>query len=211
MALRHANLPGGPPFRIGNRTSARCNSVMMRPGQSFRREGGHSLSSLLQRTVPVPLVRCHGSMVRSLPVRPPWVPPAIVMSALADVDGDGVRECVLSENNGRILIVRANGGAPSSGATRTDGGIRAVWSAGFRLQLEGFSAARPGPVPVVYRPRPEQLPVIVVPDNTNTLHQLQAAQSGRYSRRTLEETRARLDGVRLFVPQCLCARRGRGW
>ena len=38
-----------------------------------------------------------------------------VMSALADVDGDGMRECVLSENNGRILIVRADGGAPSSG------------------------------------------------------------------------------------------------
>ncbi len=35
-----------------------------------------------------------------------------VMSALADVDGDGVRECVLSENNGRILIVRAGEGNP---------------------------------------------------------------------------------------------------
>jgi hypothetical protein len=61
-----------------------------------------------------------------------------VMSALADVDGDGVRECVLSENNGGILIVRADRESRRRGLP-------------FRLQLEGFSAARPGPVPVVYR------------------------------------------------------------
>ncbi len=89
-----------------------------------------------------------------------------VMSALADVDGDGLRECVLSENNGRILIVRA------------EGGVRASWTVGFRMQLEGFSAARPGPVPVVYRTRPDEHPVIAVPDNTNTLHQLQVERPG---------------------------------
>jgi outer membrane protein assembly factor BamB len=90
-----------------------------------------------------------------------------VMSALADVDGDGARECVLSENNGRILIVRA------------DGGVRATWAVGFRLQLEGFSAARPGPVPVVYRAQQDGQPFITIPDNTNTLHQLQVDPSGR--------------------------------
>ncbi len=89
-----------------------------------------------------------------------------VMTALADVDGDGVSECVLSENNGRILIVRA------------DKGIQASWAVGFRLQLEGFSAARPGPVPVVYRAPQEQQPFVTIPDNTNTLHQLQVDRSG---------------------------------
>lgn len=89
-----------------------------------------------------------------------------VMSALADVDGDGVSECVLSENNGRILIVRA------------DKGVQASWAVGFRLQLEGFSAARPGPVPVVYRAEQDQQPFVTIPDNTNTLHQLQVDRSG---------------------------------
>ena len=89
-----------------------------------------------------------------------------VMSALADVDGDGVRECVLSENNGRILVVRA------------DRGVQATWTAGFRLQLEGFSAARPGPVPVVYGTDQDPHPFITIPDNTNTLHQLQVDRSG---------------------------------
>jgi outer membrane protein assembly factor BamB len=89
-----------------------------------------------------------------------------VMSALADVDGDGVRECVLSENNGRILVVRA------------DRGVQATWTAGFRLQLEGFSAARPGPVPVVYRTPQDPHPFVTVPDNTNTLHQVQVDRSG---------------------------------
>lgn len=89
-----------------------------------------------------------------------------VMSALADVDGDGVRECVLSENNGRILVVRA------------DRGVQASWTIGFRLQLEGFSAARPGPVPVVYRTHQDPHPFVTIPDNTNTLHQLQVDRSG---------------------------------
>jgi hypothetical protein len=90
-----------------------------------------------------------------------------VMSALADVDGDGRPEAVLSRNNGGILIVRAGRG------------ILATWNAGIRLQLEGFSAARPGPLPVVYRPREGRSPLITVPDNTNTLHQLQVGTSGR--------------------------------
>lgn len=90
----------------------------------------------------------------------------IVMVALADVNGDGIAECVVSENNGRLLILRPGGQ------------ILAQWSAGFRLQLEGFSAARPGPVPVVYRSHQEARPCIVVPDNTNTFHQIQVAPDG---------------------------------
>jgi len=90
-----------------------------------------------------------------------------LMSALADVDGDGVREAVLSRNNGEILVLRAGRG------------ILATWKAGIRIQLEGYSAARPGPLPVVYRPAAGLPPVITVPDNTNMLHQLQVGPSGR--------------------------------
>jgi len=90
-----------------------------------------------------------------------------IMAALADVDGDGVSECILSENNGRIHVVR--GGK----------GVQSTWRAGIRLQLEGFSAARPGPVPVVYRSPKQQAPFITIPDNTNRLHQLQVDASGR--------------------------------
>jgi outer membrane protein assembly factor BamB len=87
-----------------------------------------------------------------------------LMSALVDVDGDGIPECVLSENNGRMLVVRAGRG------------IIAEWMTGFRLQLEGFSAARPGPVPVVYRSPSDRSPCITIPDNTWTLHQLRAGR-----------------------------------
>ena len=90
---------------------------------------------------------------------------SFVLSAMADVDGDGIPECVLSENNGGIIVVRAGKG------------IQARWAVGFRLQLEGFSAARPGPVPVVYRTR-EDRPLIAVPDNTWTMHQLQDTGRG---------------------------------
>ena len=90
-----------------------------------------------------------------------------VMAALADVDGDGVPEAILSRNNGDVLPVRAWRGIPAG------------WSVGIRLQLEGFSAARPGSLPVVYRPRREGAPLISVPDNTSTLHQLQVDPSGR--------------------------------
>lgn len=90
-----------------------------------------------------------------------------VMVALADVDGDGCDECVLSESSGRIFIVRP------------DAGIRATWAVGFRLQLEGFSAARPGPAPVVYRTKENPQPYITIPDNTNTMHQLQVDHSGK--------------------------------
>ena len=90
----------------------------------------------------------------------------IMMVALADVNGDGIAECILSENNGRVLVVR-----PGTG-------IMYQWSAGFRLQLEGFSAARPGPVPVVYRTPGDPAPRIVIPDNTNTFHQITVATGG---------------------------------
>jgi outer membrane protein assembly factor BamB len=90
----------------------------------------------------------------------------IVMVALADVNGDGTDESILSENNGRILVLR-----PGTG-------ILSQWTAGFRLQLEGFSAARPGPVPVVYRIPGDATPFIVVPDNTNTFHQIQVTAGG---------------------------------
>jgi outer membrane protein assembly factor BamB len=88
-----------------------------------------------------------------------------ILSTLADVDGDGESECIVSENNGRIMVVRARKG------------VQAEWAVGFRLQLEGFSAARPGPIPVVYRARREHPPLICVPDNTNRLHQLQVDRS----------------------------------
>lgn len=90
-----------------------------------------------------------------------------IMSALADVDGDGRAECVLSENDGRILVVR-----PGEG-------VKASWTAGIRLQLEGFSAARPGPTPVIYRTPREPSPLIAIPDNTSTLHLLQVDRSGK--------------------------------
>jgi hypothetical protein len=103
-----------------------------------------------------------------------------LMSALADVDGDGIPEAVISRNNGEILLVRAGRGTLAS------------WSAGIRIQLEGFSAARPGPLPVVYRPGEGRTPLITVPDNTNMLHQLQVDASGR-------------NAVELW------RKRGRGW
>jgi hypothetical protein len=90
-----------------------------------------------------------------------------VMPALADVDGDGVPEAILSRNNGEIFPVRA------------EKGRAAGWSVGIRLQLEGFSAARPGSLPVVYRPGEGRAPLVAVPDNTNMLHQLQVDPSGR--------------------------------
>ncbi len=86
-----------------------------------------------------------------------------IMSALADVDGDGVRECVLSASDGTILVARG-------------GKIKASWQTGFRLQLEGFSAARPGPTPVVYRPSKREQPRIVIPDNTDQMHQLRVGR-----------------------------------
>lgn len=90
-----------------------------------------------------------------------------VFAALADVDGDGTRECVLSCSDGRVLIARAARG------------VLASWRVGFHLQVEGYSAARPGPVPVVYRPRDGGHPLICVPDNRDTLHQLRVGASGR--------------------------------
>ncbi len=89
-----------------------------------------------------------------------------ILSALADVDADGFSECVLSQNNGRILVVR-----PGER-------VKAAWTSGFRLQLEGFSAARPGPTPVIYRKPDDPHPFIAIPDNTNTLHQFQFGPSG---------------------------------
>jgi hypothetical protein len=107
----------------------------------------------------------HGRFsIRSTPLKPGG---EFIMSALADVDGDGRMECILSENTGKIFVVRP--GEP----------VKASWSVGFRLQLEGFSAARPGPVPVVYRTAGEPLPLIAVPDNAAMLHQLQVGPSGK--------------------------------
>ncbi len=90
-----------------------------------------------------------------------------LMSALADVDGDGEREAVISRNNGEVLLVRAGRGTVGS------------WTAGIRIQLEGFSAARPGPTPVVYCPGEGQGPLVTVPDTTNVMHQLRVDPSGR--------------------------------
>jgi hypothetical protein len=102
-------------------------------------------------------------------VRSVILPPGVeyIMSALADVDGDGVPEAVLSGNDGGILVVRRG----------TE--ISAAWHAGLRIQLEGYSAARPGPSPVVYRDEKEKTPLITVPDNTNVIHQLRVSPGGR--------------------------------
>jgi len=105
-----------------------------------------------------------GIVTRSLPLN---FAGECFLTAMADVDGDGVKECVLSFSDGRILIARA---------TR---GMLASWKAGFRLQLEGFSAARPGPVPVVYCAQRGSRPLICIPDNTDLLHQLQVDPSGK--------------------------------
>ncbi len=88
-----------------------------------------------------------------------------VLAARADIDGDGRRECIVSESNGRVMAVIP--GEP----------IKSTWTIGMRLQLEGFSAARPGLVPVVYRADPAGATCVTIPDNTNTLHQLQADRS----------------------------------
>ena len=90
-----------------------------------------------------------------------------VMSALADVDGDGVRECVLSENNGRILVVR-----------RRHGESRRRGLSGSDCSSKDSPPRGPVPCPSStgrIRIRTRSLPI---PDNTNTLHQLQVDRSG---------------------------------
>jgi hypothetical protein len=94
----------------------------------------------------------------------------VFMSALADVDGDGIRECVITENSGLVRVVRAAKG------------VQAQWFVGLRQQLEAFSAARPGPVPVVYRSPGQERPLIAVPDNRWMMRQLQVS-AGRVSER----------------------------
>ena len=106
-------------------------------------------------------------------------PGEFIMPALADVDGDGAAEAVISASDGRVFVARASRG------------ITAGWQAGLRIQLEGYSAARPGPVPVVYRDPSLDSPLIVVPDNTGTIHQIT------------------VDGPR--SPAGLWRKRGRGW
>jgi len=87
-------------------------------------------------------------------------PGEFIMPALADVYGDGVPQAVISCNDGRIFLARASRG------------ITAQWTVGLRIQLEGYSAARPGPIPAVYRDPAHRTPLITIPDNTNTIHQL---------------------------------------
>ena len=106
-------------------------------------------------------------------------PGEFIMPALADVDGDGVPEAVISRNDGRIMVGRASRG------------IAAEWAVGLRIQLEGYSAARPGSVPVVYRDPSWDSPLVAVPDNTGTIHLLTVGPSR--------------DPVELW------RKRGRGW
>lgn len=92
--------------------------------------------------------------------------PGAMMAQLADVDGDGESERVLSDAAGGIHILGAGGKRKASFKT------------GFRLPLEAYSVARPGQVPVVYRAGDNALPFISVVDNTNTVHQLQVEKDG---------------------------------
>jgi hypothetical protein len=98
-----------------------------------------------------------------------------LLTALADVNGDGEAECIISRDDGKILVARASRGVISS------------WQVGFRLQVEGYSAARPGPVPVVYRPAEAGRPLVCIPDNRDVLHQVHVDASGK--RAVLQWTR----------------------
>ncbi len=88
-----------------------------------------------------------------------------MMVALADVDGDGMNECILSVVDGRMMVV----------GKKT---IMGMFMTGFRLQLEGFSAARPSSIPIIYRDGESEKKYIALPDNTNTIHCLCTNSSG---------------------------------
>lgn len=88
-----------------------------------------------------------------------------MMVALADVDGDGTNECILTTVDGRMTVV---------GKGKTMG----TFTTGFRLQLEGFSAARPSSTPIIYRDAESEKLYIALPDNTNTIHCLRTSDTG---------------------------------
>ncbi|HEX9006167.1 MAG TPA: FG-GAP-like repeat-containing protein, partial [Bacteroidota bacterium] len=87
--------------------------------------------------------------------------PGALMSGLADLDGDGRNERILSDARGAVHILSAEGSVTTSFQT------------GFRLPLEGYYIARPAQVPVVFREGPGDSPRIALIDNANTLHLLQ--------------------------------------
>ncbi len=90
-----------------------------------------------------------------------------MMAQLADLDGDGKNERVLSDTAGGIHVLAG------------DGTMKASFRTGLRLPLEAFSVARPGQIPVVYRGGNSPRPFISVIDNTNTVHQLQVNEDGK--------------------------------
>ncbi len=92
--------------------------------------------------------------------------PGAMMAQLADVDGDGRKERILSDAAGGVHVLGA------------DGTMKASFRAGFRLPLEAFSVARPAQIPVVYRSGGSARPFVTVIDNNNTVHQLQVEEDG---------------------------------
>lgn len=92
--------------------------------------------------------------------------PGALMAQLADLDGDGHNERVLSDAAGGIHLLGVGGEKRTSFRT------------GFRLPLEAFSVARPAQTPVVYRIDNARRPFVSVIDNTNTVRQLQVEEDG---------------------------------
>jgi hypothetical protein len=90
--------------------------------------------------------------------------PGLRIVQVADVDGCGSNELVVSGQRGEILVAKADGTVVS----------RAV--AGVRLPMESaFASAKPAPSAVVFRDRGE--PVLAVPDNIAEIHVLKLDSS----------------------------------
>ena len=109
-----------------------------------------------------------GFSTRSIPLEGS---PHPLMVNLADVNGDGVKEPVLSDATGTLRILGR------------DGTVLSQFTTGYRLQMEGFFAARPSPTPIVFRDMDAGAPLVAIPDNNNTLHVLDGSSRGDSERR----------------------------
>ena len=98
--------------------------------------------------------------------------PHPVMVNLADLNGDGVKEPVLSDAAGTLRVLGRNGT------------ILSQFTTGYRLQMEGFFAARPSPTPIVFREKEGGGPLVAIPDNNNSLHVLSGSHKGDSPQRT---------------------------
>ncbi len=93
--------------------------------------------------------------------------PAALMAGLADLDGDGKNERILSDAGGGMHILSA------------EGAVTVSFRTGFRLPLEGYYIGRPAQTPVIYGGGKNGPPRIALIDNTNMLHLLQEQGGGR--------------------------------